>query len=183
MLLSHAGGGHGRKALAALDFYAHADLFMTPSAEFADVVLPIASAFEREALRIGFEISEDAQSLIQLRHAVAPPLGEARADTDFVFALAFRLDLGAIDEGDWVSIVTLEGSVRARARFNADLDPRVAVGEHGWWQACAEIGASGYNPFGPDGANFNLLIGRDVLDPVSGTPSLRAYLFEIRRTA
>jgi hypothetical protein len=32
------------------------------------------------------------------------------------------------------------------------------VGEHGWWQACAEIGASGYDPFGPEGANFNLLI-------------------------
>ena len=40
----------------------------------------------------------------------------------------------------------------------------------------AEIGARGYDPFGPDGANFNLLIGRDVLDPVSGTPSQRAYL-------
>ncbi|WP_430645002.1 molybdopterin-dependent oxidoreductase [Bradyrhizobium vignae] len=45
----------GRAALAALDFYAHADLFMTPTASFADVVLPIASCFEREALKIGFE--------------------------------------------------------------------------------------------------------------------------------
>ena len=33
LLLSHADGGYGRKALAALDFYAHADLFMTPTAE------------------------------------------------------------------------------------------------------------------------------------------------------
>ena len=323
LLLSHAGGGYGRKALAALDFYAHADLFMNPTAELADVVVPIASAFEREALRIGFEISEEAQSLIQFRQAVVPPPGEARPDTDFIFDLACRLGLGAefwdgdveaayrcqlgpsgvtleqlraapgglrvplktrhakyaeldakgnpsgfatpsrkielysetflehgyaplpdfeepqigpvarpdlaarfplvltnakptlfcqsqyralpslrkravdpevqlhpvaartrrIGEGDWVSIETLEGSVRARARFNADLDPRVAVGEHGWWQACAEIGAPCYDPFGPDGANFNLLIGRDVLDPVSGTPSQRAYLCEIRRAA
>jgi anaerobic selenocysteine-containing dehydrogenase len=67
LLLAHADPERGRKALAALDFYAHADLFMTPTAEMADIVLPIASAFEREALKIGFEISAEAQSLVQLR--------------------------------------------------------------------------------------------------------------------
>ena len=93
ILLAHADGGHGREALAALDFYAHADLFMNPTAELADVVLPVASAFEREALKIGFEISEEAQSLIQLRPAVVPPPGEARPDTDIVFDLAAHLGL------------------------------------------------------------------------------------------
>jgi anaerobic selenocysteine-containing dehydrogenase len=95
MLLSHADGGHGRVALAALDFYAHADLFMTPTAALADVVLPVASAFERKALKIGFEISTEAQSLIQFRQAVVPPPGEARADTEIVFDLANRLGLAA----------------------------------------------------------------------------------------
>ena len=94
MLLAHADGGHGREALAALDFYAHADLFMNPTAEMADVVLPVASSFEREALKIGFEVSQEAQSLIQLRPAVVPPPGEARPDTDIVFDLAARLGLG-----------------------------------------------------------------------------------------
>jgi hypothetical protein len=56
----------------------------------------------------------------------------------------------------------------------------VVVGEHGWWQACKEIGAPGYDPFGPDGANLNLLMGTAVLDPVSGTEPLRASLCEIR---
>ena len=79
-LLSQADGRHGRVALAALDFYAHVDLFMTPTAALADVVLPVASAFEREALKIGFEISAEAQSLVQLRQAVVPPPGEARTD-------------------------------------------------------------------------------------------------------
>src|SRR5271167_4569245 len=95
MLLAHADGARGRQALKALEFYAHADLFMNPTAEMADVVLPVASAFEREALKIGFEISEEAQSLIQLRPAVVPPPGEARPDTDIVFDLATRLGLGA----------------------------------------------------------------------------------------
>jgi anaerobic selenocysteine-containing dehydrogenase len=88
-----------------------------------------------------------------------------------------------VANGDWVSIETPEGRVRARARLNDALDPHVVVGEHGWWQACAEIGAPGYDPFGPDGANLNLIIGPAALDPVSGTASHRSYLCEIRPTA
>ena len=323
MLMAHADGRQGRKALEALEFYAHADLFMNPTAELADVMLPVASAFEREGLKLGFEVSQEAQSLIQLRPAVVPPRGEARPDTDIIFDLAGRLGLGAqfwdgdidaayrhqlapvgvtleqlraapggvrvplqtrhakhadrdatgaprgfatpsrlvelysqtfldhgyeplpafteppigpvarpdlatrfpliltceksslfcqtqhhelpslrkhaphpevelhpataqargIDNGDWVALETPEGRVRARAHLNADLDPRVVVGEHGWWQGCAELDAPGYDPFGPTGANFNLLIGTAARDPVSGTPAHRSYLCEIRPVA
>jgi anaerobic selenocysteine-containing dehydrogenase len=323
MLLAHADGRYGRKALEALDFYAHVDLFMNPTAALADVVLPVASAFEREGLKLGFEISQEAHSLIQLRPAVVPPPGEARPDTEIIFDLAGRLGLagqfwnGDIDAayrhqlaptgvsleqlraspsgvrvpvqtrhtkhaepdrsgaprgfdtpsrkvelysqtfldhgyaplpeyteppvgpgarpdlaerfplvltsakssvfcqtqhralsslrkraphpevemhpaaaqergivgGDWVSIETPEGRVRARARLNAELDPRVVVGEHGWWQGCAELGAPGYDPFGPTSAAFNLIIGTAERDPISGTPSLRSYLCEIRPAA
>ncbi|MEJ8827015.1 molybdopterin-dependent oxidoreductase [Variovorax humicola] len=323
MLLAHADGRYGREALRALDFYAHADLFMNPTAELADVVLPVASAFEREGLKIGFEVNQDAQSLIQLRSAVVPPPGEARSDSEIVFDLATRLGLGAqfwngdvaaayrhqlaptgvtleqlraapggvrvplqtrhakhaeedangvprgfatpsrrvevysqvfldhgyaplpefveppigpvarpdlaarfpliltsakssvfcesqhrglrslrkhaphpevtlhptaaqargIAEGDWVAIETPEGSVRARARFNENLDPRVVVGEHGWWQGCAELGLPGYDPFASSGANLNLLIGTAARDPVSGTAAHKSYLCEIRLVA
>ena len=72
---------------------------------------------------------------------------------------------------------------RARARLNADLDPRVVVGEHGWWQGCDELDAPGYDPFGEMGANFNLLIGTAAVDPVSGTASHRSYLCQIRPVA
>jgi anaerobic selenocysteine-containing dehydrogenase len=314
MLLAHADGARGREALEQLEFYAHTDLFMNPTAEMADIVPPVASAFEREGLKIGFEISEEAQSLVQLRPAVAPPPGEARSDTEIIFDLAGRLGLaehfwnGDIDAayrhhlaptgisleqlranpegvrlllqtrhakyaemdangtprgfatpshkvelysetflehgyrplpefteppvgqvarpdlaaqfplvltsaksplfcqtqhralprlrqraadpevelhpaaaeargiaaGDWVSVETLDGSVRARVRLNGNLDPRVIGGEHGWWQACSELDAAGYDPFGP-------LSASEVVDPVSGTASHRSYLCEIRR--
>jgi len=95
MLLAHADGGHGRKALTGLEFYAHADLFMNPTAELADIVLPVATPFEREGLKIGFDVSPAAQSLVQLRRRVVEPRGEARSDTDIVFDLAGRLGLGA----------------------------------------------------------------------------------------
>lgn len=320
LLLAHGDVQRGRRALAALDFYVHADLFMNPTAELADIVLPIASAFEREALKIGFDVSQDAHSHVQLRQRVVAPQGEARSDTELVFDLACRLGLGqhfwngdieagyrhrlapssvslealreqprgirvpqperyrkyadqvdgaprgfktptrkielysemllehgypplaefeeprvsplsrpdlaerypliltcaknglfcetqmralpslrrkalepeveihpataaarGIGQGDWVRIETPEGSVRARARFDDTIARGVVCGQHGWWQACPEIGAPGYDPFSPDGANLNLLIGNNAIDPISGSVPHRAYICEVRR--
>ena len=320
LLLAHSDSRRGREALTALDFYVHADLFMNPTAELADIVLPTASSFEREALRIGFEISPDAQATVQLRPRVVEPRGEARSDTEFVFDLACRLGLGAhfwdgdiqaayrhqlqpsgvsleelhenpggvrlplqtryrkfaeradevprgfatrtrkielysetllehgyqplpeyeeplvspasrpdlaerfplvltcakhalfcetqhralpslrrlspepevelhplaasergIGPGDWVHIETPGGSVRARAKLNDTLAPNVVCGQHGWWQACPELGLPRYDPFSSEGANFNLIIGNDAIDPVSGSVPHRAYLCQVRR--
>jgi len=322
LLMAHADVRRGREALSALDFYVHADLFMSPTVEMADIVLPVASPFEREGLKIGFDISAAAQSLVQLRRPVAAPRGEARGDTEIIFDLAVRLGLGAhfwqgdvdagyrhqlgpsgvtlealrenpggitvpvatryrkfaeekdgvptgfatptrkieiycetlldhgypplpvhveplvgpvsrpdltdrfplvltcakstqfcetqhrglpslrrrqrdpeielhpaaaaergIRAGDWVAVETPEGSVRARAALNETLEPGVACGQHGWWQACPEIGAPGYDPFGPEGANLNLLISNAAIDPVSGSVPHRAYLCQIRRVS
>src|SRR5262249_40119263 len=84
-----------------------------------------------------------------------------------------------IAAGSWVAVEPPAGGMRARARLNDQLDPRVVVGEHGWWQHCDELGAAGYDPFSPDGANFNLTVDATVRDPVSGTPTHRANLCEI----
>ncbi|HEU4346829.1 MAG TPA: molybdopterin-dependent oxidoreductase, partial [Actinoplanes sp.] len=94
LVMAHGDSSRGRAALAALDFMVHADLFMSPTAELADIVLPVTSAFESEGLRIGFEVSQAAQSLVQLRRPVAAPRGEARSDLQIIFALATRLGLG-----------------------------------------------------------------------------------------
>jgi len=118
----------------------------------------------------------------QTQHRALPSLRKRSAYPEVELHPA-TADARGITSGDWVSIETPEGSVRARARLNEHLDPRVVVGEHGWWQACPELGAPGYDPFGPQGANFNLLIGSTAVDPVSGTASHRLYLCEIRRTA
>lgn len=321
LLMAHADPMRGREALGQLEFYAHADMFMSPTAAMADIVLPVASCFEREALRLGFEISESAQSLVQYRHPVIPPVGEARSDTAILFGLAERLGLDVefwhgdieaayrhqlapsgltleelkgkpagirvplvakhgkhtggdatgnargfatpsrkvelwsetlldhgyrplpefveprmspvsradlaeryplvltcakptvfcqtqhrtlpslrarardpevemhpdaartrgIGEGDWIRLETPAGAMRARARLNAAVHPRVVVGEHGWWAACEEIGADGYDPFGGTGANFNATVDATARDPIGGTPAHRANLCEVRR--
>jgi anaerobic selenocysteine-containing dehydrogenase len=319
LLLAHADTLRGREALEKLDFYVHCDLFMNPTAELADIVLPVASVFEREALKIGFELNQDSQAHVQLRQRMVAPRGEARSDTQIVFDLARALGLGAhfwdgdiqagyrhqlgpsgislerlreqpggvrvplqtryrkyaeqengaargfrtptrkielysetmlehgypplpeyeeprvspvsrpdlaerypliltcvkntlfcetqhralpslrrqapdpeielhpaaaaergIHPGDWVRVETPQGSTRVRARLNDTLQPNVACGQHGWWQACPEIGAPGYDPFSPDGANYNLMIGNSAIDPVSGSVPQRAYLCQVR---
>jgi anaerobic selenocysteine-containing dehydrogenase len=319
LLLAHADPVRGREALSRLEFYAHADLFMSPTSALADIVLPVASCFERESLKLGFEISVGAQSLVQYRHPVVPAIGEARSDTEIVFGLARRLGLaehfwdGDIDaayrhqlapsgltldqlkaqstgiqmpltpvyakharpdakgvprgfatqsrkvelwsetlqdhghsplpdfvetrtspftrpdlvaryplvltcakptvfcqtqhrtlaslrrrsidpevevhpdtaaarglaEGAWVRLETPSGVIRARLRLNGTLDPRVVVGEHGWWAACNEVGAPGYDPFVPSGSNFNATVDATARDPIGGTPAMRANLCEI----
>jgi anaerobic selenocysteine-containing dehydrogenase len=93
LLLSHADAGRGAAALRALDFHVQADLYLTPTAEFADIVLPIASAWEREGLCVGFRLDQNANELVQLRPAVVPARGETRADIDVVFDVAVRLGL------------------------------------------------------------------------------------------
>jgi len=86
-----------------------------------------------------------------------------------------------IHPGDWVRIETPGGSIQARAKMNASLDPQVVCGQHGWWQACPEVGAPGYDPFSAEGANFNLVISNEWIDPVGGSVPQRAYLCEITR--
>jgi anaerobic selenocysteine-containing dehydrogenase len=94
LVMAHGDSARGRDALQALDFHVHLDLFMNPTAEQADLVLPVTGAFEAEGLNVGFEISQEAQSLVQLRTPLVPPVGEARSDLQVIFDLATRLGLG-----------------------------------------------------------------------------------------
>jgi anaerobic selenocysteine-containing dehydrogenase len=92
-------------------------------------------------------------------------------------------EVRGINPGDWVCIETPHGSVRARARLNNHLQPDVVCGQHGWWQACPEIGAPGYEPFTSEGSNFNIVIGSDAVDPISGSVPHRAYVCQVRRAS
>jgi anaerobic selenocysteine-containing dehydrogenase len=311
-VMAHADSLRGREALRSLDFFVQADLFMTPTAELADIVLPVTTPFESEALKIGFEYSQEAQSLVQLRQPLVDPIGEARSDLQIVFDLATRVGLGehfwdgdidaafrhqlapsgitledlrarpegvrvplttryrkyadsgfatpsrkvelysatlaahgyeplpvfveplisprsrpdladryplvlscakslffcetqhrqvaglrksapdplvelhpstaearGIEAGDWVRVETPLGSVRARAKLNASLDHEVVFAQHGWWEACEELGLPGYPPFGPESANLNLVLPQTPSDPISGSAPMRASVCDV----
>lgn len=81
------------EALQALEFHVHCDLFETPTARYADILLPVGTPWEREGLRVGFELDARSQGRVQWRPAMVSPRGEARSDNDIVFALAQRLGM------------------------------------------------------------------------------------------
>ncbi|MGF1607895.1 MAG: molybdopterin-dependent oxidoreductase [Kiloniellales bacterium] len=93
LLLSQPDTERTMATLSRLRFHVHADLRLNPTAAFADIVLPVCSAWEREGLRVGFGVSQAADSLVQLRAPVVEPLGESRSDVWIVFELAKRLGL------------------------------------------------------------------------------------------
>ncbi|GAA4334043.1 hypothetical protein GCM10023144_25870 [Pigmentiphaga soli] len=94
LVMSHANPQAARQALSKLEFCVHADVTLTPTAQFADIVLPVNTPWEREALRVGFEVSQAAEELVQLRPAMIPSAGESRSDAWIVFELAKRMGLG-----------------------------------------------------------------------------------------
>jgi anaerobic selenocysteine-containing dehydrogenase len=75
----------------------------------------------------------------------------------------------AIEDGDQVIVETAAGRVRLKAKLKASLHPGVVSTAHGWWQSCPELGLPGYDPFGPHGANANLLVSNADIDPISGS--------------
>jgi formate dehydrogenase major subunit len=74
-----------RKALASLEFLAVQDIFLTETAEFADVVLPAASALEKT----GTYTNTDRRVQVG-RQALTPP-GAARPDWEVLCELGSRL--------------------------------------------------------------------------------------------
>lgn len=92
-VVSQGDSGRNRATLRALEFQVHIDMFMNPTAESADIVLPANMPWERDALKIGFEITQAAVETIQFRPRMIAPVGESRADYEIAAALALRLGM------------------------------------------------------------------------------------------
>ncbi|QJQ96338.1 MULTISPECIES: molybdopterin-dependent oxidoreductase [Halomonadaceae] len=92
-LLSQPNPQQGERALRQLDFHVHCDLFHTPTNAFADILLPINTPWERDALRTGFEINAAAACHMQFRPAMISARGESRADYQVALDLACRLGM------------------------------------------------------------------------------------------
>jgi anaerobic selenocysteine-containing dehydrogenase len=82
-----------KKAHSKLEFHVQCDLFMTPTAELADIVLPVASSWETWHIGIHFT-SLGNKAIIQLRPAVVPPQYESWSDMKIIFELAKKLGYG-----------------------------------------------------------------------------------------
>jgi formate dehydrogenase major subunit len=78
---------HVKKALNSLEFLVVQDLFMTPTAEFANVVLPAASFFEKSGT------FTNGERRVQRVNAVIPPLAGTKTDGQIVIDIMNRMGL------------------------------------------------------------------------------------------
>jgi anaerobic selenocysteine-containing dehydrogenase len=76
-----------------------------------------------------------------------------------------------IDEGDWVSIETKRGTIRQKAKFDSEIDPRVVILSFGWWfPERKDLELSGWKE-----SNINILTCNDPpYEPAIGSTALRA---------
>ena len=93
-IMSTGDSTRAREAFRAVDFAVAAELFMTPTAELCDYVLPATSFLEMANLSNDFKHRREGRLHVQYRPAVVEPLAERRSDTWMVFQLAQRLGLG-----------------------------------------------------------------------------------------
>ena len=84
-MISAPDSGNVKKALENLDFLVVQDVFMTETAELADVVLPAAAWVEREGTHTGVD-----RRLTKTKKIVEPP-GEARPDWWIISGIAKRM--------------------------------------------------------------------------------------------
>jgi len=88
-LLTHSNSRKVYEALHALDFLAVADMFMTPTAALADIVLPVATYLEFNDI----VVPHYSLPVAQVQQKVTR-VGECRSDYEIIRDLARRLGLG-----------------------------------------------------------------------------------------
>ena len=74
-----------------------------------------------------------------------------------------------------VRVETKVAAMTMKAGLNSELPRKVVRVMHGWWQSCPDLDLPGYDPFSRDGANVNLVIDNEVIDPITGSVPHRSY--------
>ncbi len=111
------------------------------------------------------------RSIPVLRKQAPEPYVEIHPDT--------ALEYG-IKQGEWVCLETPKAGITVKAKLTPDIMPGVVSTQTGWWQECKELGLPGYDPFSPEGANFNSIIPNDDIDPITGSVPARSYLCRVK---
>lgn len=121
-----------RESLASLEFLAVQDIFLTETAEFADVVLPASAFMEKR----GSYTNTDRR--VQLGRPVREPPGEAREDWRIIVSLARRLG----HDWDYADEAAIFDELVAAAPLYANLSHE-RLGESGRWYPCPSPDAEG----------------------------------------
>lgn len=87
-----------REALKKLDFLVMIDMFKNKTAEYAHVILPACSCFEKTQINRAYI----RNSFIMLQRKIIEPLGESKGDIEIIFELAKAI--GLKDHFPWESV-------------------------------------------------------------------------------
>ncbi len=85
MALVDADANHVDKVLSSLDFFVVQDIFLSRTAQYADVILPAAPSLEKEGT------FTNTERRVQRLYQVLPTLGESKADWEILQLVARRL--------------------------------------------------------------------------------------------
>jgi anaerobic selenocysteine-containing dehydrogenase len=93
LIMSNAPSLVAKEAISKLEFHVQAELFLSPTAQLADIVLPAASSWE--SWHVGANVNPSThESNVQLRPAVVSPRHECWPDMKIMFELAKKLGFG-----------------------------------------------------------------------------------------
>ena len=118
-LLSYSNARQTYEALVRLDFLAVADMFMTPTAALADVVLPVATYLEFDSI-----VTPPYSYPVTLVQQKATRISECRSDYEILSQLATRLGLG---EYFWDSEVQCLDTVLEPAGLSFDQFRKIGI--------------------------------------------------------
>lgn len=145
-----------RQALAHLDFLVVQDIFLTETAEFADVVLPASSFLEKT----GSYTNTDRR--VQLGRPVRSLPGEARQDWQIICELAGRMGYPM----QYAGVAEVFDELVAATPLYANLS-HARLGDKGRWYPCPDPAAEGAKVLFAD----SFPIGRARLVPVEPVPA------------
>ncbi len=129
--LSDPNANKVREALANLDFLVVQDIFLTETAEFADVILPASSFFEKT----GTYTNTDRR--VQLGHQVLDSPGEARLDWEILCEVVKRMGV----EMDYADVSAVFDEFAALTNNYATLS-HDALGSTGKLWPCKDVETS-----------------------------------------
>jgi len=116
--------------------------------------------------RSAFFFHSEGRQIRRLRKAHKDPRAEIHPATAAAAGIA---------DGDWMWLESPRGRIRQRAKFAANIDPRVILAEHGWWFP------EDLSPeHGVWSSNVNVLTSNQPpFDPAMGTYQLRGLLCRV----
>ncbi|MCP4118025.1 MAG: molybdopterin-dependent oxidoreductase [Desulfobacteraceae bacterium] len=125
-------------------------------------------------------INSKLRGYCQSQHRAIPSLRKQNPHPFLEINQKKAKEMGIV-QGETVILETVHGKITLEARLGDGIAPDVVCTQHGWWQACPELGLPGHDIYSSKGPNVNLLYKNDFVDPISGSVHMRGFPCNIKK--